>query len=510
MDALPSGTVTFLFTDVEGSTRLAKQLGPRWPGILAEHQRLLRQAFASQSGVEVDTQGDSFFVAFAGVRDAVGAAIEAQRSLADFDWQGHALCVRMGIHTGEAHIADGRYRGVTVARAARIMAAAHGGQVLLSESSLAVLQDNPIEGVEFRDLGSHKLKDLDRRQHLFQLEAEGLRSSFPAPRVEKPPTPWWRRQAVAAPAALAVAGGIVAGVLALTSGGAAGLRRIDSNSVGRVDPKTGKIVSEVSVGTDPTRLVASDDGSLWVVNYRDETLLRIDPKRGRRTGGARDGVLVDDLAVGRGSVWALSTSAGALLQIDPRFGGVANRTTVCPGGCSAGGGPGPGGVAVGGGWVWATDGSARLDRIDPRNGGIARHRDLDRGAGAVAVGLGFLWVGGPGGVTQVDPTTLRAVQAYRSAGVSRVAVGAGAVWAAAGTAVVKIDPSQGAVVDTIALGSPVSGLAVGAGAVWAVTSSSGTLFEIDPVRGVILRRIRTGGVPTDVAVAAGIVGVSVR
>src|SRR5262249_13482012 len=117
MADLPRGAVTFLFTDIEGSTRLVKQLRDRYPEVLGDHQRLLRDAFAAHDGHEVDTQGDAFFVAFATARDAVLAALDAQRALADHDWPpGVAVKVRMGIHTGQASLSDGRYSGIAVHR----------------------------------------------------------------------------------------------------------------------------------------------------------------------------------------------------------------------------------------------------------------------------------------------------------------------------------------------------------------------------------------------------------
>ena len=133
---LPSGTVTFLFTDIEGSTRLLHELGERYADVLGEHRRALREAFARHSGVEVDTQGDAFFYAFRRARDAVAAAEAAQRALENLQQSvarsGGAVRVRMGIHTGEPMLADDGYVGIDVHRAARIAAAGHGGQVLVS------------------------------------------------------------------------------------------------------------------------------------------------------------------------------------------------------------------------------------------------------------------------------------------------------------------------------------------------------------------------------------------
>ena len=157
---LPSGTVTFLFTDVEGSTRLLQEHGPAYADLLAEQRRVIREAFKRRDGVEVDTQGDAFFVAFARAAEAVAAAVEAQRALG-----ARPLRVRMGVHTGEPLVTDEGYVGMDVHRAARIAACAHGGQIVVSETTRRLLEaDAPV-----RDLGEHRLKDLIGAERLFQL-----------------------------------------------------------------------------------------------------------------------------------------------------------------------------------------------------------------------------------------------------------------------------------------------------------------------------------------------------
>ena len=157
--ALPTGTVTFLFTDVEGSTRLLHEHGAGYADLLAEHRRALRDAFTRHAGVEVDTQGDAFFVAFSRAADAATAAADAQRAL-----EPGPIRVRMGLHTGEPIVTEEGYVGIDVHRAARIAGAAHGGQVVLSETTRGLLGD-----VAVRDLGEHRLKDLTGAERLFQL-----------------------------------------------------------------------------------------------------------------------------------------------------------------------------------------------------------------------------------------------------------------------------------------------------------------------------------------------------
>lgn len=176
MTAQPTGTVTLLFSDVEASTRLLERLGTaRYREVLELHRTLLREAFVRHRGYEVGTEGDSFFVAFAQAEDAVAAADEAQRSLADAAWpEDTAVRVRMGVHTGEPVAASGNYVGMDVHRAARIVAAGHGGQVLVSETTAALL-----DGVALRDLGPQRLKDLLEPIRLYQLEINGVPGEFP-------------------------------------------------------------------------------------------------------------------------------------------------------------------------------------------------------------------------------------------------------------------------------------------------------------------------------------------
>ena len=157
---LPAGTVTFLFTDIEGSTRLLKQVGPGlYAEALAEHRRVLRDTFAAHGGVEVDTQGDAFFVAFPTAAGAAASARVGQRALAS-----GPIAVRMGLHTGTPTVAVEGYVGIDVHRAARVAALAHGGQVIVSAATAALLEDEPL-----RDLGRHRLKDFDAPARLFQL-----------------------------------------------------------------------------------------------------------------------------------------------------------------------------------------------------------------------------------------------------------------------------------------------------------------------------------------------------
>ena len=173
MKDLPTGTVTFLFTDIEGSTRLQYEVGvERYAEVRAQHHRVLRDACARHGGVEVDAAGDGLFVAFPTASGGVAAAIDAQLVLRGL------VGVRMGLHSGEPHLTPEGYAGIDIANAARIAAVAHGGQILLSQTTANLIGDPP-EGVSVRGLGEHALKDLPGPQRLYQIVADGLAFEFP-------------------------------------------------------------------------------------------------------------------------------------------------------------------------------------------------------------------------------------------------------------------------------------------------------------------------------------------
>ena len=185
MNDLPTGTVTFLFTDIEGSTGLLQDLGREaFVRLLDRHAEILRTAVADQKGVELHTEGDSFFVVFSAASDALRAAVAAQRALAAHPGSDdNAIRVRMGLHTGEGVPGGDDYVGLDVNRAARIAAAAHGGQIVISEATRVLVAGDVPDGVRFRDLGLHELKGLERRERLHDLVIDGLSADFPALRT---------------------------------------------------------------------------------------------------------------------------------------------------------------------------------------------------------------------------------------------------------------------------------------------------------------------------------------
>jgi predicted ATPase/class 3 adenylate cyclase len=259
--SLPTGTVSLLSTDIEGSTRLLQSLGERYAEALAEHRRLLRAAFREHRGCEVDTQGDAFLYAFPRAHDAVAGAVAAQRALASHIWpEGLPVRVRMGIHTGEPTATGEGYVGIDVHRAARVMSAGHGGQVLLTQSTRDLLSEELSDAVSLRDLGEHRLKDLTHGQRLYQLLIPGLENDFPALKTleERPtnlpiqPTPLiGREQQVTEVVTLVRRGGIR--LVTLTGAGGTGKTRLSLQVAAELvaDFEDGVFFVDLAAITDP-------------------------------------------------------------------------------------------------------------------------------------------------------------------------------------------------------------------------------------------------------------------
>jgi class 3 adenylate cyclase len=176
---LPGGTVTLLFSDIEGSTQLLEQLGDRYEEVDRDHRRILRERLTEAGGREIDNQGDAFFFSFPRAKDAVAGAVAAQRQLATNAWpEGVDVKIRMGLHTGEPTVGEEGYLGMDVVRAARICSAGHGGQVLLSETTRALIGNNVPDGVSIRDLGQAHLKDV-QHERIYELALDDRPVEFP-------------------------------------------------------------------------------------------------------------------------------------------------------------------------------------------------------------------------------------------------------------------------------------------------------------------------------------------
>jgi class 3 adenylate cyclase/streptogramin lyase len=526
-----SATATFLFTDIEGSTLLLKRVRDRYPEVLAEHQRLLREAFAAHGGEVIDTQGDAFFVAFRRAKDAVLAAAATQRALAAHDWpDGAELRVRMGIHTGEARLAENRYVGLSVHRAARICAAGRGGQVLVSQTTANVLEDEEesLPGLALRDLGPQRLKDFERPVRVHQLDIEGLPSEFPplATRVAPPPT---RKRLLAG----AFAAGLVAAAAAtafLIEHGS-GTQTVVAPSLVGIDPASNEVTEVVRIEDEPNLVVATR-GYVWVAHHvfrtpgapvRAAFLSRVDTRTHDVTvvggGLAPCGLTADPSgdvwvascspSVGQGETTIVRVDAATLEFVDfvrapsiPRF---AFR-----------------GLAYGGRALWIGDpdeddyGRQNVTRIDLDT---SRHRSIRVGSrpAALAWAKGSLWVPNyySNSVSRVRGGTNRVDTVEEIRGPFPIAISSDSVWVGqdSGHRVARIDPEtfryDGAVILGVKReGADVDSIAAGEGGIWATTPGDSALWRIDPTTNQA-RRIALGYRPTGVAVGGGVVWVAI-
>jgi class 3 adenylate cyclase/streptogramin lyase len=551
---LPSGTVTFLFTDIEGSTRLLHELRDRYGDVLEAHARLLRAAFEEHDGREIDTQGDSFFIAFKTAKDALAAAVAAQRNLAAEPWpDGIRPAVRMGMHTGEPSVAGERYLGLAVHRASRICSAAHGGQILLSGTTADLVADELPAGMSLRTLGEHNLKDFERAERIFQVGAEGLPVEFPPLASGRPSEDldafrgrerelaeaaeaavsgesgargWVRSRARLAWAAVIVLVAVAVAVAAVlaTRGDAGGsdvFAPVPTKSLALIDPARNTVAGSVPLGGSPTSL-ASDGNTLWILNPGNKTLLRVDASRRKLVDTIGLGAAPNDVVAAAGEVWITGDGLGsaALLEITPTTNAVSQA--VDPECCV-------GFNFITGDdsrlWMGASDGP-ELVRFDPEDGRIGPVVCCSVVADAIAFGEGALWAVERDDqlVARMDPDT-GAVEEEIPFGaplppprtflppafVSAAAAGEGGVWVVDSIEglVWQIDPVQNSVKRTIPVGAGAKLVTTGFGSVWVGNAVTGTVTRIDASSGRVLRRIKFAARLHDLAVADDAVWVSV-
>jgi YVTN family beta-propeller protein len=508
MVELPRGTVSLLFTDVEGSTQLQHRLQDQYREVVTEHRRLLEEAIESNGGRVVDRQTESFFAVFTRMRDAAGAASDAQRAIAAHQWpDGAPVKVRMGIHAGEPELDGDRYVGLAVARAARIGACAYGGQVLLSSAACGLLSDGRFP---VRPLGSYPLKDFDSPEPLFQLQVDGLPDRFPRPRTGAKPGRSRRRWVTLAAAAIGL---VVAAVLAaalLIGAGEGGSSEVHPNNVGVIDPQTNRVIAEVPVGLRPGP-VAFGEGSIWVGNTEDRNMTRIDAASRSNAGTiALDNQTPTGIAYGKAEgLWVAHGVGGKLSRVDPQFGQITSTLDVA--------GPSDqGSVTIGGGFVWAVFGDSTIARVDPAAPRLAGTGFAGASPAAAAVAGDQLWVANSNGqsvqvfaLQTFDQGPVDTVPVGRAP--SALAFGANAVWVAnAGDdTVVRIDPTSSDPTDTIDVGDAPVAIAASAEAVW-VANRGGTVSRIDPSKREVVETIETGNAPAGIAVGGDGVWVSVQ
>ena len=476
-EQVPTGTVTFLFTDIEGSTRLVQQLGDEYGGLLAHYHALLRDALTEQGGQEIDKQGDALFFAFRRARDAVRASVRAQLAFAAASWpRGVEVRIRIGIHTGEPPgLVEGGYHGLDVVRAARLSGAAYGSQVLVSSATRDLVGD-ALPEISFRDLGEQRLKDIEQPQRIFQVVASGLPDDFPPLRTDDAAqvmTIGGREEelAAAAEAALeteerrvrlfrrswlvAAAGALLlvaaaAGVAVALTGGSGGSVTVLPDSVVALDTREGSVVGDVPIGGRPVSM-AIGEGAVWVANADDGTLLRIDPDSYDVVETIGLGADVNSVAVGFGSVWVAGGNSETLFRIDPdenaveatlRFG---KADPLRPDPVFF--------VAAGNKAVWITQGR-EVVRLDPATNAVTKR-------------------------IVVPPPAARADQYVVPVD---LAAGGGNVWVPTlDERLVRIDEGTGAVSATTQLPGPGDSPVVGAGAVWLIVQSdTPQVSKLDP------------------------------
>jgi YVTN family beta-propeller protein len=503
------GTVTFVFTDIEGSTRLVQEFKERWPEVRSVHRRIVREAFEAHGGDEVDTQGDSFFYVFGRARDAALAAADAQRGLAEHDWpEAGRVRIRIGMHTGEPVVSEEGYHGIGVHRAARIMAAGHGGQVLLSEATAAVLRDEEISGLGLRDLGVHRLKDLERPEHVYQLVAQGLETSFAKIRTAGEQRLPYRRPLVIGAAAGVLAAAVAIPVFAFAggSGGGGSLAAVDDNSVGVVDPGSRSITSEASDIQSPAG-VAAGGGAVWVTsNASSGSVVRIDPSTHQVQQRITVGSGPEGVAVSGNDVWVVNAQEGSVSRVSTTETSSVLQTIAV--------GNAPTSVAVGNGNVWVTNaGDGTISQLNARSGKRARTIPVGSPVHGIAYGAGKLWVTDPVGnqLVEVSPGSGVVTRVGVGSGPSAVVYGDGAVWVANnldGT-VSRVDPSADRVTAAYTVGAAPNGLAVTPREVWVTDEVNGTISRIDVSSGAVTHTM-LGGRPEGVAAAGGSLWVAVQ
>jgi peptide/nickel transport system substrate-binding protein len=503
---VPRGTVTLLFSDIEKSTSLVKELGEGYSAVLADHRRLLQNAFEHHDGRVIDVQGDSVFVSFPRAHDAVAAAVEAQRALATHAWpDGAKVRVRMGLHTGEPAVEDGHYVGLDVHRAARISAVGHGGQVLVSEATYDLVEQDLPEGERFLDLGVRRLRGLTAPEHLHQLVVDGLPSEFPPLRTGDGRVPRRRRmRALAVAAALAV--GIVAvAVVQWTRSDDSTVARINVDAVGVVDAAAGR-VDAVAATPVPPGAAAGGEGAIWYLGTLDGTASRIDVRSGSTVQTVDVGTDASGVAVGGGSAWVSSRSDSTVTRIDLETNQIVQVLRV---------GRAPTGLAYDRGVLWLLDGRRQtLTRVDSATGRVVRVIQLDGVGKGVAAHAGSIWVSheAAGIVSVVDGRTNARVGEVRVGnGPGALAASEEGVWVANAldATVSHVDPETRAVVATVPVGRGPVGVVAAAGSIWVANELSGTISEIDPVSNTVARTITLGGSPRGIAADGDSVAVSV-
>jgi class 3 adenylate cyclase/streptogramin lyase len=493
---------TVLFTDIVGSTDLAVELGDRrWRELLARHHAIVRRDLKRFDGKEIDTAGDGFFATFSSPASAIRCACAAGDAVRELGVE-----IRAGIHVGECEQMGKKVGGIAVHTAARVLAAAQPGEVLVSGTTKELVGG---AGVGFEDRGMHQLKGVPGEWRLFAVDVvDGTRRSPPADPMESE-----RRRAAIQPAPLLprrrgrLLAGVTAFVLAAAGAGfllTRGETQIvpQPNTASWIDTVSHRFAQTIRVGGDPVG-VAAGEGAIWVINERDSTVTRIDPKASpavratKSTQGSPTGI-----AAGEGSTW-ITTGFGTisgkseLIVVDPDSDEVQPADDL-PSGTNA--------VAAGDGFVWVAD-TFRNEvlKINPKSYVVdPNHIRVGDQPVAIAVLEGdapSVWVANKlaDTVTRIDPSTGDTKSVGLASAPAAIAVGSGAVWVATeDNSVTRLDLS-GNTLTTVHVPAGPTSLAVGRDGVWLVCSTARVVVRIDPRTNRVVQQLAVKGTPTALA-----------
>ena len=505
---------TVLFTDIVGSTELAATLGDRrWQDLVARHHRVVRAELKRFRGREIDTAGDGFFAIFDRPAHAIACAtaiVDALRPL--------GLEVRVGLHAGEVERVGTKVGGIVVHTGARVVAAASPGEILVTATVRDLVAGSD---VEFTDRGLVTLKGIPGEWRLFAVSRPTGPADVAAPagppRQEQPAagrprSRLSRTQALVGLVGVAVAVLAVAGAAALVPGLSTRPIVPGNDTVARIPAGARAFDLVIRVGSRPSAL-AVGEGAVWAVNFRDQTLSRIDPVSGEVLANPAVGGAPTGLAAGSGAVWVTTAfgttagEAGSVIKFNPRLSQVEDRIPV---------GSGAAAIAVGDGVLWIVDrlGDTLL-KVDPSTKAVEEIA-VGRAPGAVALGQGSIWVTSTldRSLWRVDPATHEVVARIPlSSTPSSVAVGDAAVWVTseAGDTVTRIDPATNTRVATVEVGDGPRGVALTGGDVWVAVTLAARVARIDPASNTVVATFPVDGSPDAIAVdERGAVWVSVH
>jgi class 3 adenylate cyclase/streptogramin lyase len=497
-DPFDTGVVTIMFTDVEGSTDLARRLGDEAARRSIEsYRRIVRAALADHDGREIDSIGDGFMLTFLSTRRAVACAVAIHRALEEHarEQPEEQVRVRIGLNVGEVLERGGHPFGAAVNATQRVATHARGGEIFVSEPVRHLVGTMP--DVRFRDRGRKALKGFPERWRLFEVVWRTPEKPKP---VSKPtPTARARRRPLLIAAAVAAVAVVALAAALLLRGGSETLDQVAPNAVGIVDPGSGDIVGQVSVGRGPVD-VAFGEGFLWVANLEGQTVSKIDPESETENDRfSPAGSQPRNIAVGEGRVWVASSFSNELVVLRPN--GTVEDTIDLES---------PKDVAADFGAAWVVEGTnGRVLRIDADT---YRPTELAPGT-AVAVSSNGVWVANQQRLTVYDPESLKERDRFELRfPATQIAIGSdGVVWVThlSDDAVSRVDPDSSAAAFEGVADDP-TGIAVDDGAVWVASSLGSSLVRLDPDSGQVTRVIQLGSSPQAVAVAAGRVWVTTQ